>query len=215
MGRRRQSSSGFGRLGPSEPRCCSHPIAVFFDDNRLPVMHQPVDQGPKGKARGECLTILLGRYQNANKTGASSLKLVPANKTENKTVLDRRTRRDDQIEIHRGGALQKIKTGSEFPIGNTHTDQTKQIVRPPRILVGRYAELAIQGPQQFVSVRQELKQSPFDRHCHRWDVAGSVEAIIHLSRELTCVCPFILRATLRQAHCVVKPCANCFRPHAR
>ena len=65
MGRRRQSSSGFGRLGPSEPRCGSGPpAAAQRSRSRLRCLSSPcapfsadrayLDQGPL-RAVGSCL----------------------------------------------------------------------------------------------------------------------------------------------------------------
>jgi hypothetical protein len=53
---------------------------------------------PKGKARGECASVLPGRYQNANQTVARQSKGLRGNKTENKTALALRfgTRHSDR-----------------------------------------------------------------------------------------------------------------------
>jgi hypothetical protein len=72
----------------------------------------------QGKARGGCVSILPGRYQNENKTIACKSKVFSGNKTENKTALDRRREKDDQIESHHGGSPKTLANGSENLLGN-------------------------------------------------------------------------------------------------
>src|SRR5208337_1902807 len=77
---------------------------------------------PKGKARGECVRILLGRYQNANQTIACQSKAFSGNKTENKTALEVDLEGDMRIDYASGGSLQTLATGSDFLLGISSRD---------------------------------------------------------------------------------------------
>src|SRR5208337_3484986 len=88
---------------------------------------------PKGKARGECVRILLGRYQNANQTIACQSKAFSGNKTENKTALEVDLEGDMRIDYASGGSLQTLATGSDFLLGITLSQH--RIVRSIRDLV--------------------------------------------------------------------------------
>jgi hypothetical protein len=79
---------------------------------------------PKGKARGECARILLGRYQNANQTIACQSKVFSGNKTENETALEVRFEEEDtRIEDARGVSLQVLITAAVFLLGPTQGSQ--------------------------------------------------------------------------------------------
>ena len=71
----------------------------------------------QGKARGECDSILSGRNQNANKTIACKSTVFSENKTETKTVLEKRSEKDARIESRSGGSHQKLVTGSHSSRG--------------------------------------------------------------------------------------------------
>ena len=59
-------------------------------------------------------------YQNANKTIACQSKVFSGNKTENKTALDRRREKDNQIESHHDGSRKTLANGSENLLGNSN-----------------------------------------------------------------------------------------------
>jgi hypothetical protein len=95
-----------------------------------------------GKARGTCVTILLGRYQHANQTDTSQPEVVAANKTENKTASDRRREKDDQIESHQSGSLKTLVNGSDNRLGNSRSKvrrgtHPERLARAPKTVENR------------------------------------------------------------------------------
>jgi hypothetical protein len=72
---------------------------------------------PKGKARGECASVLPERYQNANQTDVRQSRAFRANKTENKTVLEMRFQGNARIDAPFGVSLEMLKTDAGLLLG--------------------------------------------------------------------------------------------------
>ena len=69
---------------------------------------------PKEKARGECLTILLRRYQNANETHPRLFSALRGNKADSETAFPRRFEPDIRTGAFSGSAVTLRKTALEF-----------------------------------------------------------------------------------------------------
>jgi hypothetical protein len=108
------TSALFVQAGP-RARAAGSGLGTSLSFNVVGAHGRSVSQG---KARGGCVSILPGRHQNENKTIACKSKVFSGNKTENKTALDRRREKADQIESHHDGSLRTLANGSENLLGN-------------------------------------------------------------------------------------------------
>ncbi len=71
----------------------------------------------QGKARGECVTILLGRYQNANETLTRQSTRFSKTRRRTRRPLDEQLSGDARNVRYAAGLFKMLKTGSDSVIG--------------------------------------------------------------------------------------------------
>ena len=74
----------------------------------------------QGKARGECVNILLGRYQNSNETLTGQSTRFSRTRQRTKRPLDEQLEGDTRVARQANGRSQMIKTGSDSVLGPIH-----------------------------------------------------------------------------------------------